>query len=279
LCSEAFGVNGKLNDIWQGSTSGISEGGNFIYIDTESGHGTIIETQKYETFKVFSILAITMKASEIISEVIPPLVHTDSGEKALLWMDEFQVNHLPVLKNGNFVGVLSESELLDQADLEPTLDALFQHLPRPFVFADAHLFDILKHFSLFKLTALPVLDRQEQYLGVISSQDLLQLLAQSTGVKEIGSVLVLEMDANNYALSQIAQIVESNQAKILNLFVNSEPDSTKIQVSLKINQQNLSAIIRTFERYDYNVLASYQAEDQHNELQERYDELMLYLNM
>lgn len=220
-----------------------------------------------------------MKASEIISEVIPPLVHTDSGEKALLWMDEFQVNHLPVLKNGNFVGVLSESELLDQADLEPTLDELFQHLPRPFVFADAHLFDILKHFSLFKLTALPVLDRQEQYLGVISSQDLLQLLAQSTGVKEIGSVLVLEMDANNYALSQIAQIVESNQAKILNLFVNSEPDSTKIQVSLKINQQNLSAIIRTFERYDYNVLASYQAEDQHNELQERYDELMLYLNM
>jgi CBS domain-containing protein len=220
-----------------------------------------------------------MKASEIISEVIPPLVHTDSGEKALLWMDEFQVNHLPVLKNGNFVGVLSESELLDQVDLEPNLDALFQHLPRPFVFADAHLFDILKHFSLFKLTALPVLDRQEQYLGVISSQDLLQLLAQSTGVKEIGSVLVLEMDANNYALSQIAQIVESNQAKILNLFVNSEPDSTKIQVSLKINQQNLSSIIRTFERYDYNVLASYQAEDQHNELQERYDELMLYLNM
>ncbi len=220
-----------------------------------------------------------MRASEIISEVIPPLVHTDSGEKALLWMDEFQINHLPVLKNGNFVGILSESELLDQTDLEPNLDELFQHLPRPFVFADAHLFDILQHFSLFKLTALPVLDRQEQFLGVISSQDLLQLLAQSTGVKEIGSVLVLEMDANNYVLSQIAQIVESNQAKILNLFINSEPDSTKIRVSLKINQQNLSPIIRTFERYDYQVLASYQAENQQNELQERYDELMLYLNM
>jgi signal-transduction protein with cAMP-binding, CBS, and nucleotidyltransferase domain len=220
-----------------------------------------------------------MRASEIISEVIPPLVHTDSGEKALLWMDEFQINHLPVLKNGNFVGVLSESELLDQTDLEPHLDELFQHLPRPFVFADAHLFDILQHFSLFKLTALPVLDRQEQYLGVISSQDLLQLLAQSTGVKEMGSVLVLEMDANNYVLSQIAQIVESNQAKILNLFINTEPNSTKIRVSLKINQQNLSPIIRTFERYDYQVLASYQAENQQNELQERYDELMLYLNM
>jgi hypothetical protein len=63
------------------------------------------------------------------------------------------------------------------------------------------------------------------------------------------------------------------------LFINTEPDSTKIRVSLKINQQNLSPIIRTFERYDYQVLASYQAENQQNELQERYDELMLYLNM
>lgn len=220
-----------------------------------------------------------MRASEIISEILPPLLHTDSGEKALLWMDEFQVNHLPVLKNGNFVGVVSESELLDQIDLEPSLDALFQHLPRPFVFEDAHLFDILQHFSQYKLTSLAVLDRQEQYLGSISAQDLLELLAHSTGVKEPGAVIVLEMDANSYVLSQIAQIVESNQAKILNLFINSDPDSTKIQVSIKINQQNLSAIIRTFERYDYQVLASYQDQNQPNELHERFDELMHYLNM
>ncbi|MEN9742904.1 MAG: hypothetical protein RLZZ65_709 [Bacteroidota bacterium] len=220
-----------------------------------------------------------MRASEIISEILPPLLHTDSGEKALLWMDEFQVNHLPVLKNGNFVGVVSESELLDQIDLEPSLDGLFQHLPRPFVFEDAHLFDILQHFSQYKLTSLAVLNRQEQYLGSISAQDLLELLAHSTGVKEPGAVLVLEMDANSYVLSQIAQIVESNQAKILNLFINSDPDSTKIQVSIKINQQNLSAIIRTFERYDYQVLASYQDQNQPNELHERFDELMHYLNM
>jgi hypothetical protein len=126
---------------------------------------------------------------------------------------------------------------------------------------------------------LAVLDRQEQYLGSISAQDLLELLAHSTGVKEPGAVLVLEMDANSYVLSQIAQIVESNQAKILNLFINSDPDSTKIQVSIKINQQNLSAIIRTFERYDYQVLASYQDQNQPNELHERFDELMHYLNM
>ena len=44
-----------------------------------------------------------MRALEILSEEIPPLLHTDSGEKVMLWMDEFKVSHLPVLKNGNFV--------------------------------------------------------------------------------------------------------------------------------------------------------------------------------
>jgi acetoin utilization protein AcuB len=220
-----------------------------------------------------------MRASSILSEQIPPLLHTDSGEKALFWMDEFQVNHLPVLKNGNFVGLISESELLDQASLEESLDHLFQHLARPFAYADAHLFDLLQHFALFKLTVLPVLDRQENYLGVISAQELLQLLAETSGLNESGSVLVLEMNAIDYTLAQIAQIVESNQAKILNLFVSNLPDSTKIQVNLRINQQNLSAIIRTFERYDYQVLASYQDSQQPDELQDRYKELMHYLSM
>ena len=220
-----------------------------------------------------------MRASTILSDQIPPLIHTDSGEKALFWMDEFQVNHLPVLKNGNFVGLVSETELLDQSDLALSLDELFQHLPRPFAFADAHLFDLLQHFALFKLTVLPVLDRQENFLGVISAQELLELLAQSSGLNETGSVLVLEINANDYTLAQIAQIVESNQAKILNLFVNYLPDSTKIQVNLRINQQNLSAIIRTFERYDYQVLASFQDSNQPNELQERYQELMHYMSM
>ena len=147
-----------------------------------------------------------MRASNILSEQIPPLLHSDSGEKALFWMDEFQVNHLPVLKNGNFVGLVSESELLDQTTLEESLDQLFQHLPRPFAYADAHLFDLLQHFALFKLTVLPVLDRQENFLGVISAQELLQLLAETSGLNEAGSVLVLEMNAIDYTLAQIAQI-------------------------------------------------------------------------
>jgi acetoin utilization protein AcuB len=81
-----------------------------------------------------------MRAIELITEEIPPLTHNDTGEKALRWMDEFKVSHLPVLKNGNFVGVLSESDVLDKMDLDQTLDVLFDHLPRPYVFAQAHIY-------------------------------------------------------------------------------------------------------------------------------------------
>ena len=84
-----------------------------------------------------------MRAIEILSEEIPPLIHTDSGEKVMLCMDEFKVSHLPVLKNGNFVGLVSESSVLDHLNLEEDLDHLFNHLPRPFVLQDAHVYDIL----------------------------------------------------------------------------------------------------------------------------------------
>ena len=88
-----------------------------------------------------------MRAKELITEEIPPLTHTDSGEKALRWMDEFKVSHLPVLKNGNFVGVISESDVLDKMDIVESLDKLFDHLPRPYVFENAHIYEVLSKIS------------------------------------------------------------------------------------------------------------------------------------
>ena len=74
-----------------------------------------------------------MKAKDLITDEIPPLKHTDTGEIALRWMDEFKVSHLPVLKNDNYVGLISESDILDKMDIHETLDTLFDHLPRPYV--------------------------------------------------------------------------------------------------------------------------------------------------
>lgn len=219
-----------------------------------------------------------MKALELISEEIPPLTHTDTGEKALRWMDEFKVSHLPVLKNGNFVGVISESDILDKLNLEDTLDKLFDHLPRPYVFENAHIYEVLAKISEHKLSVLPILDSEEKYLGCTSIHHLITLIANTGSIKESGGIIVLEVNAIDYSMAQIAQIVESNNAKILSSYIMSPSDSNKLEVTLKINMIELSSIIRTFERYDYIIKASFQKSNGDDDVQFRYDALMNYLN-
>jgi acetoin utilization protein AcuB len=220
-----------------------------------------------------------MIAKDLLTDDIPPLNHTDTGEIALRWMDEFKVSHLPVLKNGNFVGLISESDILDKMDVEETLDVLFDHLPRPYVFEDAHIYEVLYKVSEHKISVVPILDKEEKYLGCTSVHQLLSLVSNTGSIKERGAILVLEINQVDYSLAQIAQIVESNNARILSSYIMSTPDSTKLEVTLKINQTDLSSIIRTFERYDYTISASYQKSDFKDDIQERYDSLINFLKM
>ncbi|NBR14774.1 MAG: CBS domain-containing protein [Flavobacteriales bacterium] len=220
-----------------------------------------------------------MRAIDLITEEIPPLIHTDTGEKAINWMDEFKVSHLPVLKNGNFVGVVSESDILDHLDLNQTLDGLFQHLPRPYVKSEAHIYEVLAKMSEFKLSVLPILDEQEHYLGCTSIYKLMTELANTGSIKDAGGILVLEVNSLDYSMAQIAQIVESNNARILSSYILSDSDSSKLDVTLKINQLELTSIIRTFERYDYVVKASFQFGIGDEDMNWRYDALMNFLKL
>ena len=220
-----------------------------------------------------------MIALKLINDEIPPLKHSDTAEKALNWMEEFKVSHLPVLKNGNFVGLVSESDILDQMELDATLDNLFQHLPRPYALAKDHIYQVLSKISEWKLSLIPILDDDENYMGCTTVQQLMKLIAQTGSIRENGGILVLEMAAIDYSLAQIAQIVESNDAKILSSYIMSSPESTNIEVTLKINLIELDRIIRTFERYDYTIKASFQKSSSLDDMNFRYDALMNYLNM
>lgn len=216
---------------------------------------------------------------ELISEEIPPLKHTDSGEVALHWMEEFKVRHLPVMKFDNFVGLLSEDDVLDQTNPEKSLNELFVHLPRPYVQGNAHIYEILAKMSDAQLTVIPVLDENETYLGCVGAKDVLHKLANTGSIKEVGGIIVLTLNLIDYSLAHIAQIVESEGAKVLSCFISSAPSSQLIEVTLKINQTELGRIIRSFERFDYIIKASFQKDSYQDDLRNRYDELMKYLNM
>ena len=156
---------------------------------------------------------------------------------------------------------------------------MFQHLPRPYVLGQAHMYDVIAKMAEFKLSVVPILDDQEHYLGCCSVYHVMTMLANTGSIKESVGILGLEMNASDYSLSQIAQIVESNNARILSVFMTTQQDSTKIDVTVKINKIDLTSIIRTFERYDYHVKASFQNGHGDEDMQWRYDTLMQYLKL
>lgn len=221
-----------------------------------------------------------MIAQELLSDVVPPIRLTDSGQKALNWMEIFRVSHLPVVDGKRLLGVISDKIIYDLNIIERSIGDYSDHLLSPFVRANQHIFEVIQIVSSQKLSAIPVLDIYGQYAGVITVLDLAQKFAGLVAVDEPGGVIVLELNSIDYSLSQIAQIIEGNDAKILSFYVSPVSDSKKLTVTLKINLVDLSAIIQTFVRYDYNIVAVYMDNSSIKEIYEdRLDQLMKYMNM
>lgn len=220
-----------------------------------------------------------MTALDIKTEEIPCLLTTDTALKALQVMEEFRVTQVPVVKNGKLLGMITEDDALSVEDLESKIEHLNNGLLKVFVSQNQHVFDIIKLMAEFKLTNVAVTDANQNYLGSITSDKLVEQVAKFASVTDPGSVIVLELNVNDYSMSEIARIVESNDARILSSFVTSHNDSMQMELTLKINKSDLSPIIQTFNRYDYTVSASFHESDFDELIHDRYEELMKYLNM
>ncbi len=221
-----------------------------------------------------------MLARDLISEVISPLQPSDTGAKGLHWMEAFRISHLPIVSQGDLLGLVSDVDIFDRNMLDTPMSEYPTTPFNPFVYEYQHFYEVVEMVSRLNLTAVPVLTEKHKYLGVISLRQLIQTFGEMAAVKMPGGIIVLELNANDYSLSQIARIVEDNDAKILSSYITSPTDSVKIEVTLKINQVDLTSIIQTFLRYDYTIKASYQSKN-HNEeiLRNNYDQFMMYLNV
>lgn len=220
-----------------------------------------------------------MNASDLITHDIPALKPTDDIGRALDWMEEFKVGHLPVVEGQRLVGLVTDRDLVDRNDPLGTVDSAMEKVEVPFVRSGQHIYEVLSLFSEHGLTVVPVLDDPGNYLGVIDEHGALRELAQMINIKENGSVVVLEMNQSDYSLYGIARIVEENNARILSAYSRPLPDSMRTEVTLKINQEDVSSILRSFERYDFYVRTSYQGSKLHDDLRSRYESLMRFINL
>jgi len=220
-----------------------------------------------------------MTAKDLVSMTIIPLKTSDTGTNALNIMEELKVTHLPIVNNEEFLGLVSQSDI---ENLNIPDEALGNHnlsLTRPFVYQEQNIFDIIRLFSSQKLSLLPVLDKKNNYLGVITISDLVRNFSKLISAENPGGVIIIELNNNDYSLLEIAQIIESNNAKVLSMYVTSFPDSTKIEISIKLNKIDIRPVLQTFYRYNYSVTASYSEEEDDDVLKERFDSLMNYLNI
>lgn len=219
-------------------------------------------------------------AEELISDVIISVNSTEMGQKALNWMDVFRVSHMPVVDERKYLGLISDKLIYDLNITDKPIETQIDKLNTTHVHKDQHIFEIAILMYKLKLTVIPVLDTDHYYLGAISLYDLARRFAKLFSLQEVGGIIVLEMHVNNYSLSEISQIVESNDVKILSCFLDRKPGTSNLNVILKLDKEDLSPVIQTFMRYDYNVKAVYLDHSMLNDLyKDRFDQFMKYMNI
>ena len=220
-----------------------------------------------------------MLAHELITDEVPPLKLTDTGKKVIDWMEDMRVSHLPVVKKREFLGMVSYTDILDLNKPKETLDHLRVSMIKAYVRENYHIFDVLKAISNYNVSAVAVLDAENNYMGVITADSIIKKIAEMPFVNEPGGIIILEMNVKDYLLSQIAQIVEGNDAKILNVHINAHHDTTKMEVTLKVNKEDLSGLLQTFARYNYTVKATFHQNQFNDDVKKRFDEFIHFLNI
>lgn len=220
-----------------------------------------------------------MVAQQLISAAIGTLNPTDTGAFALGLMDEFYVSQLPVVNDKEYLGLISDTDIYNLNILDEPVNSQKFILNFTYVKENQHIYDVIRLFSSLHLTLLPVVDDKNQYVGSITLENLVQNLSGIAAIENPGGIIVLELNDKDYLLTEIAQIVESNDAKVLSMYITSHPDSTKLEVTLKINKMDVGPILQTFNRYDYIISASFTEDTYTDNLQDRFDSLMNYLNI
>ena len=221
-----------------------------------------------------------MLAKDLVSDVIPALRTSDTGARALSWMEIFRISHLPIVNNQEFLGLISDTDIYDLGMMDEPIGNHKLSLFSPYVMAGQHIYEVIEIASRLRLTVIPVLDDKKNYIGLIGQSDPLSQFATLAAVTEPGGLIVLEMNHHDYSLSQIAQIVESNNARILSLYITNSEESTMMEVTIKINNSDLTSILKTFDRYNYHVKASFMDDENLDSFyQNRYEQFMRYLNI
>lgn len=221
-----------------------------------------------------------MLAKDLYSDVIPSLKTSDTGLDALNWMEVFRVSHLPIVNNRVFLGLITDLDIYDLNKADEPLGNHTISLMKPYVFYYQHIYEVVALAARLKLTVVPVLNEQMEYLGVISQSELLHRMADIIAAHTPGGIIELELGQRDYSLAEISRIVEDSDAKILSLYVKENQETNSLHLCIKLNRTDLRPVLHAFDRYGYKINASFSENDLlYDGAMKNYDALMMFLNV
>ncbi len=220
-----------------------------------------------------------MLTRELLSQTLPFLHLQDKVYQALQLMNDNNVTHLPIVDGEKFIGVISEEDLLQAENDTTELTELQQSFSDVSVKDDEHFLKAVQLAADSGLSVVPVITEENELVGTLSYNELLRFSSDFMSLSEPGGLLVLEMESNQYSFGEISKIVEANDAQITQLNTSNDAETGMMQVTIRINKPEVSDIVASFQRYEYNVKYFFGEELFSNDIRSNYENLMNYLKI
>ncbi len=218
-----------------------------------------------------------MNLSDCIINDLKPIKSSSKCRELQILFNQFTYSHIPVENKGVYVGCLSETDGYC-FDADKSIDEYKYALSGFYVRKTTNWLDVLEAFAQNSANIMPVLNDKNQYLGYYELNDIINLFGDTPFFSEPGGILVVEKGINDFSFSEISQIVESNDGKILGCFI-SKMENDVAQITIKIGNKGLNDIIQSFRRYSYNIVSGHEEDTFMENLKERSDYLNKYLNI
>lgn len=203
------------------------------------------------------------------------------SQQTILDVQEFFVNlhfsHFPVVEEGVYIGSIASEDIETFDSNKKVIDFRYT-LETFFARTNSIWLEVLEVFAKNHTNLVPILDENNAYVGYYEIDDIMTFFHQTPFLKEQGRIIKIKRGVHDYSMSQITQIIESNNGKILGLFI-SESEVDSVEVTIKISLGAMNEIIQTFRRYNYEIISEHQEDNYINNLKERSDYLDKYLNI
>ncbi len=221
-----------------------------------------------------------MLAKDLISEVVPALKTSDTGLDALNWMEIFRLSHLPIVNNEQLLGLISDTDIYDQNRIDMPIGEHSLSMVVPYVDEYQHIYDVIDVAARQRLSAIPVVDADKRYLGLITLSNLTWHFSRIIASSTPGSVIELEVKPRDYSLVSLSRIIEDADAKVLSLYVSQEEQDQNYRIIIKVNKVDTEKIMRSFERFGHTIrVVSSNNETVSQRIRDNYNSLMKYLDM